>query len=662
MAWTAPRRADLIRPEVLRDALRAALVLALVCWALDLPVKLGLYLYTEQLIAFGLGVCATLALAASPPRGAVWAWINAAFALGVLGAFLYVAARYPVIQLDLAFAPAGAVALGLVMIAGVLEAVRRRTGLVLPVLLAALVGFALFVGPGLAPEYATRPVTGARLAVYLAFDANALFSKMLDIAVVTIAPFILFGVLLNAFGGAQAATAAVARLVSGCRGGAAKVAVLGSGLFGSVSGSAVANVAAVGAVTIPMMRRAGYSRPVAAGVEAVASTGGQLMPPIMGASAFLMAELLEMPYAQIALAATLPGLLFYASLLMAVDFEARRRPRAAVAEAPIGEDGDGDPDAAERVAASGGPPRWRHLPAVGVLVWLLFVEGRSPQQAGLLATALLIGLHVLWPAPGVLSRLRAAGRKLLDAMEQVADIVLLAAAAGLIIGVLNLTGISFAVTLQMLAAADGSMALLLAMTAGLCLVMGLGMPTVGVYILLAALAAPAIVQLGAPALSAHMFVFYFGMLSMITPPVAIASFAAATVARADPWATSFAAVRLAAGFYAIPIAFVNQPELLLTVSTDPAAAAFAALRALLAVALITAAAVGHVGRPLSHGVRLAALALAAPNLLAFGKGAPDGVLLAALVGGAALMLHAARPEAHGGATPYGSAHPPLRRP
>ena len=630
MRWAAERA---------RDGLRAAFALGLTLWALDAPGRLGAHLYTEQMIAFGLGLCAALALLTPPARpwSRVAAALNAGFAASVLAAFLYVAARYPAIQLDIAFAPPEAVALGALMIAGVLEAVRRRTGLVLPALLALLAGFALFVGPHLPADYASRPVSPERLGVYLAFDSNALFSKMLDIAVTTIAPFIAFGALLNAFGGARAATEAVSRLVGGMRGGAAKVAVLGSGLFGAVSGSAVANVAAVGAVTIPMMRRAGYRREVAAGIEAVASTGGQLMPPIMGASAFLMAELLEVPYADVALAALGPGLLFYAALLFAVDFEARRR-------APEDDAAQLRARAAARTAEGENAAPWRHLLAVAALIWLLFVEGRSPQQAGLLATAVLIALHVGLPGPGALARLRESGRRLLDAMEQVADIVVLAAAAGLIIGVLNLTGISFAITLQMLAAAGGSMALLLAMTAGLCLLLGLGMPTVGVYILLAALAAPAMAQMGAPPMAAHMFVFYFGMLSMITPPVAIASFAAAAVAKADPWRTSFAALRLGAGFYVIPIAFANQPDMLLGVGTDPAAAALALLRALLAVALITAASIGHVARPLSQGVRLLALALAAANLAAFGAGAPDGVLIAALIGGLALMAHLARAE------------------
>jgi len=613
--------------ELARWGLRALLLAALTAWLLDAPAMLGAYLYTEQFLALAAGAAAAMALLApgAAPRGPWAEALAAALAALTLGVFGYVAFTYPTLQRALAFAPPGAVALALAMIVGVMAAVRRRTGAFLPLLLIALTLFALFIGPGLAPEYASRPVAPARLAVYLALDTNALFSKLLDIAAITVAPFIVFGFLLNAFGGAAVFSALAARLVGGCEGGAAKVSVLGSAAFGMVSGSAVANVAAVGAVSIPMMTRGGYRPHAAAAIEAVSSTGGQLMPPVMGAAAFLMAELLEVPYRDVALAALIPAGLYYAALLCAVDFEARRRRPDAGARA-----------AAPPVVAPMAPPAqgWRYLLAIAALVWLLFVGGFSAPYAGFLATAALVAIHLLWPVAGMAARAGAAFRQLLLAMDPVADIVMLAAAAGLVIGVLNVTGVAFAVTLQMLAASGGDLGLLLALTALVSLALGLGMPTAGVYVMLATLAAPALIRMGVAPVAAHLYVLYFGMLSMITPPIAIASFAAATVAGVSPWRTAFCAMRFSAGIYVIPVAFVTQPALLM--QGDPGAIILALARTLTAVALVTAATVGHVSRPLGLRARLAALVLAAVNLPPMGSVGADAALLAGL--GLGVML------------------------
>jgi TRAP transporter 4TM/12TM fusion protein len=377
-----------------------------------------------------------------------------------------------------------------------------------------------------------------------------------------------------------------------------------------------------------MMTRAGYARHHAAAIESVASTGGQLLPPMMGAVAFVMAEFLEIPYREVALAAIAPGLLFYAALYCAIDFEARRRPIMP----PVG--------AALPSGIAGPAQPWRYLIAVVVLVHLLFIEGRSPQQAGLWATFMLVACHLAWPLDGLLERLRETGRQLLAATATIADIVILAAAAALVIGILNLTGLAFALTLQMLELSFGLLVPLLGLAAALCIILGLGMPTVGVYVLLSTLAAPALITLGTVPIAAHLYLLYFGMLSMITPPIAIASFAAAAVAQADPWPTAFKAMRLSAAIYVIPFAFVTQPELLLTGDVWQWGVAF--LRCLMAVALVTAATIGAVGRPLGWPVRLLALGLAVANLAGLDQGLPHALLLAAFVAGALLLVHAGR--------------------
>jgi TRAP transporter 4TM/12TM fusion protein len=622
----------------LRQLLQGLFLLALVAWVLDLPGRLGLAVYTEQYLALAAGLAIALALLApaAAPRGPAAELANLGFAVLILAAFLRAAVLYPELERQLASAPAPAVLQAVVMIAGIIEAVRRRTGWFLPLLLAVLVFIALVVGPELPSSLATRPVSPERLAVYLALDTNALLSRLLHVAVVTIAPFILFGALLNGFGIGLVLTRHMVRLAGGATAGTAKASVLGSAGFGLVSGSAVANVTTVGAVSIPMMRRAGYQPHEAAAIESVASTGGQLLPPLMGAAAFLMAEFLELPYRDVAIAAALPGLLFYAALFMAVDFDARRR-------------GETRPLHPASASAGGlGPAQpWRYLIAVAVLLHLLFVEGRSPQHAGLVATGALIVCHLCWPLDGFVDRVRETWRQTLDATTTMADIVILAAAAALVVGVLGITGLAFALTLQMVTLSGGLLLALLLLSAALSMILGMGMPTVAVYVLLSTLAAPALVQLGTEPIAAHMFLLYFGMLSMITPPIAIASFAAASVAAADPWRTAFKAVRLSAAVYVIPFAFVGQPALLL-VGGDLPATLLALLRCLVAMALVTAGTVGGIARRSGWPVRLLALVLAVPNLVAFGGRVPDAALLASLVAGLVLLgLMARGPDAAG---------------
>ena len=616
-----------------RLGLRVCLIVGIAAWAFDVPGRVGLALYTEQYLALVIGLCTALVLLETGNGGkaAPVRWAGIFFAALVCGLFAYVAVYYPRLQLSLASAPPQAVALGLIMIAGVLEATRRKTGPFLPILVLLLAAFA-FVGPQLPDVFETRPVSFSRLVVYLGLDTNALFGKVMAIGAIVVVPFIVFGFLLNAFGGSAffsgLATAAVGRF----KGGPAKVSVVGSGAFGMVSGSAVANVVAVGSVSIPMMTRAGYAKHVAAAVEAVSSTGGQLMPPIMGASAFLMAELLELPYRTVVVAAILPAVFFYCALFLAVDFEARRLDIAA----DPSKDGPDGP-AAGRIVG------WPFLIPVGVLLYLLFVENRTAEYAAIYSVIAVIAVHLLFPFRHFGAKVKQVAGALLESMSGITDIIMIAAAAGLIIGVLNITGISFAITLQMLAVSQHSLSLLLALTAVLCIALGLGMPTVGVYILLATLAAPALIELGIDPLAAHFYVLYFGMLSMITPPIAIASFAAATVAGSDPWKTSFASLRVGAGVYLIPVAFVLQPELLFLGELSDTLVA--AARLLLSVALLTAVVIGHVARPLNPALRVAGGALGLVNIIPFSGAAADAVLWGGFALGLGVMALAVRPSA-----------------
>jgi TRAP transporter 4TM/12TM fusion protein len=567
------------------DLLRGGLLLSVVGWIMDVPGRMGWALYTEQFLALAAGLSAALVLL-SPGRAASQRQQLLSWGMSVvcLAAFGYVSVHYPNLQLSLVDAQWPAVLLALVILACVLEATRRRSGLALPIMLLALVAFAFWVGPHLPDSFKTRPVSFARLSMYLALDTNALFSSILYIATVVVTPFILFGGLLNAFGGGQLFSILADRAVGHYRGGPAKASVVGSAAFGMISGSAVANVVTTGSVSIPLMARSGFGPRLAGAIEAIASTGGQLMPPILGAAAFLMAELLELPYRDIALAAVFPAFLFYAVLFLAVDLEARRLERSGVDSKAM----------AERLIASRQEVigwRWRFLLPVGVLLYLLFWEKRTAEMSGILASASLVVVFLLAPGAALLRRLFECLKATLRAMDGVAEIVMLSAAAGLVIGVLNLTGISFAITMQIFELSGGSLALLLLFSALLSLLLGMGLPTVGVYILLATLVAPAMTKLGVLPLAAHFFVMFFGMLSMITPPVAIASFAAASIAGHSPWATSMTTLRLAMGLYLIPVAFVLNPVLLTW--SDPVAGITAALPTLVAVMALTLACGGQ---------------------------------------------------------------------
>jgi TRAP transporter 4TM/12TM fusion protein len=354
----------------------------------------------------------------------------------------------------------------------------------------------------------------------------------------------------------------------------------------------------------------------------------------MGASAFLMAELLEMPYRSVVIAAILPALFYYLALFLAVDFEARRKDVASGAEVGI---------------ETGRITGWQFLLPIAVLLYLLFIEKRTAEYSGLYAVIALIATHLVFSRDALGARFKTVVVALLESMRSVTDIVMIAAAAGFIIGVLNLTGISFAITLQMLAVSQNSLGLLLVLTAGLSILLGLGMPTVGVYVLLATLAAPALVKAGVPMLAAHFYVLYFGMLSMITPPIAIASFAAAVVADADPWKTSFASIRLGAALFLIPVAFVLQPELLLLGGVQDTV--IAVLRLALAVTLFTIVSVGHARRPVSAPERLAGFVVSIACVVPLGGTSSDLALWAAFAVGLGLLVLALRPAAVAAAAP-----------
>jgi TRAP transporter 4TM/12TM fusion protein len=408
------------------------------------------------------------------------------------------------------------------------------------------------------------------------------------------------------------------------RGGSAKVAVVGSAFFGMISGSAVANVSAVGVVTIPLMKRSGFPAQIAAAIEAVGSTGGQLMPPVMGAAAFLMAEVLGVPYVEVMIAAIIPAFLYYLALFFAVDAEAAKRGIK-------GEPSERLPQTLAVLKAGWYFP----LPFV-VLVYALVAWNWQAEYAALLATAVLIVLSLAFGYKGERVSIKDLFKAIVSAGGSVVDLILICAVAGMFIGILNISGLAFGMTLQLLAVTGESLPLMLALTAVMAIVLGLGLPTVGVYIIMATLIAPALVKVGVAPMAAHMFLLYFGVMSMVTPPVALSAFAAANIAGADVDKTGWTATRIGWAAYIVPFLFVVSPSLLMR--GDPLTIAWAVGTAAAGIWLGTIGVVGFFHRPVAGWLR-AAFIVAGVLVLIPADMFPGAILtdLVGLVLGAALL-------------------------
>ncbi len=572
------------------DLLQATLIICVVGWVIDVPRRVfGLSFYTEQLLAVCLGLALALSyLGRSRPR--LLDWVGAIASLSIC---LYITIRYEPLTYELALLPTEGIIGSAILILLVLEATRRTSGGVLVAIILVLVVW-VFIGPYLPGDFATRQVSPERLLVYLGLDINGMIGSILAVAVLIVIPFTLMGQVLGRTGGATYFADLAMSGMGRFRGGAAKIAVVGSALFGMISGAAVSNVMAVGIVTIPLMARSGFSRVRAAAIESVGSTGGQLMPPVMGAAAFIMAEFLQVSYGTVVIAAIIPAILYYAALFIHVDLEAaKQRIGAAQVE---------DAPSFLEVIRSG----WHFpIPLIFLIATLAYPEVfQIPiERAAVYATGILIVLCLLFGYRGHRVSIGQMLRAVLDTGRAALDIVLIGAAAGMVVGALNVSGISFGLTLQLIALSGENLFVLLALTAVISIILGMGMPTVSVYVLTASLLAPSLVKLGVTPMAAHMFVMYFGMLSMITPPVAIAAYAAANIARVSGWTAGWTAVVVGWSTFFIPFLFVLEPALLMEGPAWLIAWHFA--RNLLGIFVGTAAIIGFCFGPLRLALRFA---------------------------------------------------------
>ncbi|MEW5424392.1 TRAP transporter permease [Amorphus sp. 3PC139-8] len=608
------------------DVLACLLTLTAVAWAVSLPRYLGVGFYPQQFFAVVLGLVLPIAFLTLPARRGDdrprVPWFDVVLAVLSAAAVGYIAVRYPVLINKIFVRPPEIWIPGLITILLTLEALRRATGWALVIIISVFLLYGLFgdIVPG---RLQGRAQSWDLLAGYMAFDANGILGLPMSVASTIVIAFILFGVLLGLTGGSNFFTDAAMLGMGRFRGGSMKISVLASGLFGSISGSAVANVVGTGIVTIPMIKRDGYPAHKAAAIEAVASTGGQLMPPVMGAAAFLMAEMLSVSYATVVLAALLPALLYYIALFIQADLEAARLGISPVPKSEI-------------PPARGVLKGAHFIVGFAILIFTLFSLNWQPERAALLAAVSIIVTSLALGYRGKRPALSAIGASLTNTGYAVVEIVLISAASGLVIGILNLTGLSFNLTYALVQLGGGSIILLLALSAIVCIVLGMGLPTLGVYVLLAALVAPALVKLGIPPIAAHLYVLYFGMMSMITPPIAMAAFAAAALAKAPAMSTGFAAMRFGWAAYVVPVLFVFSPSLLLM--GDSFHIGLAVITAIIGVWLVSAALAGYFASLLSPTKRglfalfgLAALVPAG----AFSGGVYSDIV--GVVGGVALM-------------------------
>jgi TRAP transporter 4TM/12TM fusion protein len=444
----------------------------------------------------------------------------------------------------------------------VLEFARRTAGIIMPAIAIGFITYC-FIGPWMPGLLYHRGVEWDQAIVEL-FGNNGVLGTIVQVSSTFIILFVTFAAFLTASKAGDYFNDFALALVGRARGGPAKVTVLSGILFGTISGSAVANVVASGTFTIPMMRRVGYDRNTAAAVEATSSTGGQITPPVMGAGAFIMAEVLGRPYTEIALAGLIPALLFYIANYIHCDLNARKLGIKGLPREEL--------------------PRWTdlgrriYMAAPLVLLIAMLVLGYSPFRAaaiGIVATiVIMLGTAILHRTAlqhetlgsallgALLETFWAIEAALAGSAKEVLQLVAVCAAAGLVAGVIGLTGVGGRFATMLLEIAGTSTFLAMIFTMVVAIILGMGVPTTAAYAIAAAVVAPGLINIGVDPLVAHMFIFYFAILSAITPPVALASFAAASMAGADMWKTSVIAVKLGLATFIVPFMFWLSPALL----------------------------------------------------------------------------------------------------
>lgn len=493
--------------------------------------------------------------------------------------------------------------LGLITILLVLDATRRVIGWALPALAIFFLLYCHF-GP-LFPEVIAHGGFSVETIMGTEFlTTEGLYGVALGVSATYVVLFIIFGAFLKVSGAGDFFIDASQALLGKFRGGPAKIAIFASCLFGTISGSPTANVVGTGAFTIPLMKKIGYKPHFAGAVEAVASTGGMFMPPVMGASAFVMAEVLGISYFQVCVAAAIPAVLYYVALLFGIDFEAIKTKLTGLPKEELPNFG--------KILSQG----FYFLFPIFILLYSLAILRQSPLKVAIWA---ILGATAVGFIAKKERRLNI--KKILEALEQGAKqtivVAVACAAAGIVIGSLMQTGLSMKLSVTMIDLSMGNLYLLMFLCMITSLILGMGLPAVACYVILAVFGAPALTKSGVPEIAAHLFVLYFGVISCITPPVAIAAYAAASVARSDPMKTGFTAFRLGLAGYFIPFSFAIRPGLLLEGSLFQII--FSIIHTLIAVWALAAGCEGYLFmkmNPLIRGVLiLSSILLVSPGVV-----------------------------------------------
>ncbi|MGE5669456.1 MAG: TRAP transporter permease [Betaproteobacteria bacterium] len=537
---------------------------------------------------------------------------------------------------------------GAIFIVLLFEGARRVLGNALPTICAIFLAYGMF-GQYLPDAIAHRPFGVDQFISQLYLGTEGIFGIPTLVSATYIFLFILFGTFLEHAGMINLFNSIALGFVGQSRGGPAKVAVISSGMMGTISGSGIANVLTVGQFTIPLMKRFGYSSIFAGAVEATSSMGGQIMPPVMGAVAFIMAETLNVPYVTIVKAAVVPAVLYYATAFWMVHLEAGRAGLMGLPKEEC-------PNPWQAIAR-----RWYLMLPLAVLVFMLF-DGFTPMFAGIIGLALtsmlILGVGIasgfgsmafriaFWVALGLVTAsffkygiwqiliaiallvavnfrikgghatLRVMRNSLVDGARQAIPVGIACAIVGVIIGVLTLTGTASNFAEFVLHVGSESLFLSLLLTMIVCLILGMGIPTIPNYIITSAIAAPALLKLGVPLIVSHMFVFYFGIMADLTPPVALAAFAAASIAKASPMKIGWKATHIAIAGFVIPYMAVYDPALMLQTAKAGASLSIVAVlyvvfKTIVAIGLWGGAAVGYLRTPLNWPERIIAFAAAA---------------------------------------------------
>ncbi|MCL6448552.1 MAG: TRAP transporter permease [Armatimonadetes bacterium] len=507
---------------------------------------------------------------------------------------------------------------GGIMILLILEATRRATGWVL-VIIAGTFLIYNFLGPYIPGMLGHKGYSLSRVISQMYLTTEGIFGVPLGVSANYIFLFIFLTSMLEKLGMGDFLLKLAMALMGRFSGGPAKTAVLASGLMGTISGSAVANVVGTGTFTIPLMIRNGYKPFFAGAVEACASSGGQLMPPIMGAAAFIIAEFLAIPYISVVAAALIPAFLYYLGVLFSVHFEARRLGLTGLPRAQL-------PNL-RQVLREGG----HFLIPLGVLVYFLILQ-YTPIRAGFYAILAMFVVSFFRRETWLNWRRFQEGA--VAAARNTIAVALACAAAGLVIGSINLTGVGLKISAIIISLAGGTLWLALLLTALVALIMGMGLPTTAAYIVTGTMAAPALAKMGILPLAAHLFVFYFAIISAITPPVALAAYAAAGIARDNPMTIGFAALRIGVAAFIVPFIFAYHPALLARGETLDII--WTTASAAIGVLALAASAIGYLARPAN---RLQRIILLAGSLLCIHPGLFTDLIGIILIGlGLALNL------------------------